>query len=327
MAIFIGNLNAQELSTEKELKTEELPSIEPVKNLQILDPLDPIDISTRNITMTGYLRGGGPGNALDINTGNGTIDIGAQNGSWAHIYTSNPNFIFNKPIYTVNGVFGSYSTSNLYLRTNGTNRMTILNSNGYVGIGTTAPLGDLHIYRSHLPNFILQNAISRLVIGIATNAGECDYSSKPGDVVYRSFTSAPQHGLIFNMADNNNDGKSYIKFTDDLRVIMGIFNDATVRVNGRLYAKEIHVKTNVWGDFVFDKDYALLSLSDLENYIKEHKHLPGVPSESEVIEKGINVSDMNVILMQKVEELTLYMIEQDKKIRELEKEVKELKNN
>ncbi|MEW6557403.1 MAG: hypothetical protein AB1349_08625 [Elusimicrobiota bacterium] len=69
----------------------------------------------------------------------GYIDIGPANPGWAHIYTDRPNFIFNKPVYSIGNAFSSYDTGNLYLQTGGTTRMTILNSNGNVGIGTTNP--------------------------------------------------------------------------------------------------------------------------------------------------------------------------------------------
>ncbi|HPS63504.1 MAG TPA: hypothetical protein PLK82_10615, partial [Bacteroidales bacterium] len=61
-------------------------------------------------------------------------------------------------------------------------------------------------------------------------------------------------------------------------------------------------------DYVFNKDYKLRSLYDVENFINTNKHLPGVPSEKEVVGKGLNLGDMNSVLLQKVEELTLYMI-------------------
>lgn len=100
---------------------------------------------------------------------------------------------------------------------------------------------------------------------------------------------------------------------------MAIYNNATVKIDGKLYAKEIEVKPNVWADYVFKPNYKLMPLNKSEGFIKENKHLPGIPTESEVTTDGINVAEMNAKLLQKVEELTLYIIEQQKQIDELKK--------
>lgn len=97
-------------------------------------------------------------------------------------------------------------------------------------------------------------------------------------------------------------------------------------VNGTIRAKEVKVETG-WADFVFAPDYQLPTLSEVEAHIKEHKHLPGIPTEAEVKENGTNLGEMNVKLLQKVEELTLYMIQQNKEIESLKKEVQQLRGN
>lgn len=79
--------------------------------------------------------------------------------------------------------------------------------------------------------------------------------------------------------------------------------------NGTVFANEVKVEVTKWSDFVFDKDYKLLSLEEVKAHIEEYKHLPDIPSEKEVIEEGINVSEMQAKLLQKIEELTLYVIE------------------
>jgi hypothetical protein len=91
-------------------------------------------------------------------------------------------------------------------------------------------------------------------------------------------------------------------------------------VTGKMIAEDITVKLQAnWPDFVFAKDYQLRPLSELETYIKANQHLPGIPSECELREKdGIAVSDMLTKQMQKIEELTLYIIELNKKVSELE---------
>ena len=84
------------------------------------------------------------------------------------------------------------------------------------------------------------------------------------------------------------------------------------------------VKADVWSDYVFDSKYKLKSLDEIENFIKDNKHLPDVPSAKQVIEQGIDVAQMNAILLKKVEELTLLMIEQNKIIKNLQSKVNEI---
>lgn len=91
-------------------------------------------------------------------------------------------------------------------------------------------------------------------------------------------------------------------------------------VNGIIRSKEVKIEATGWSDFVFDEKYQLPSLSEVENHIKEHKHLPDIPSEREVVENGISVGEMQAKLLQKIEELTLYVIEQDKKFNVLKQE-------
>jgi hypothetical protein len=74
-----------------------------------------------------------------------------------------------------------------------------------------------------------------------------------------------------------------------------------------------------WPDYVFHEDYKLLSLNEVEQYITENHHLPNVPSAAEVEANGVNIGEMNAILLQKVEELTLYIIDLQKQVDELKK--------
>lgn len=76
--------------------------------------------------------------------------------------------------------------------------------------------------------------------------------------------------------------------------------------------------SNGWADYVFEKDYKLMSLSDLSHFINKNGHLPEVPTTKEVIENGIELKEMNILLLKKVEELTLHAIEQQKRIEALE---------
>lgn len=92
-------------------------------------------------------------------------------------------------------------------------------------------------------------------------------------------------------------------------------------VNGSIRAKEIRVDNGTWADFVFDRKYKLTSLSDLDQYIKANHHLPEIPTAAEVQQNGIVLGEMNKLLLQKIEELTLHLINQQKQISALEKKV------
>jgi len=96
-------------------------------------------------------------------------------------------------------------------------------------------------------------------------------------------------------------------------------------VAGTIRAQEVKIEATGWSDFVFDEDYRLPALSEVENHIKAHKHLPDVPSEKQVIEEGVNVVEMQAKLLQKIEELTLYTIELEKKYNELKEELADIK--
>lgn len=99
--------------------------------------------------------------------------------------------------------------------------------------------------------------------------------------------------------------------------VNGRIKGNTLDINELIRAKEVKIQIPDWSDFVFSPDYKLPSLSEVEKHIKEKQHLPDIPSEKEVIENGISVGEMQAKLLQKTEELTLYVIEQDKQIKEM----------
>ena len=91
-------------------------------------------------------------------------------------------------------------------------------------------------------------------------------------------------------------------------------------VGGKIIAEEVMVKTvGTWPDYVFGKDYPLKPLSEVENYIMAYGHLPEVPSAQEVKEKGVGLSKIDQVLLKKVEEMTLYILELEKRVKKLEK--------
>lgn len=98
--------------------------------------------------------------------------------------------------------------------------------------------------------------------------------------------------------------------------------------NGRVNSSSngnMGIKTSVLtADFVFEDNYHLPKLEDIEKHIKEKKHLPEIPSASQMEQEGLNIGEFQIKLLQKIEELTLYSIEQNKKIKELEDKIEQL---
>jgi hypothetical protein len=96
------------------------------------------------------------------------------------------------------------------------------------------------------------------------------------------------------------------------------------RFSGSVYAEDWVLGTEKWADFVFDEDYELMPLDELKLFISENKHLPNIPSESTVLKEGVSIKEMNIDLLQKVEELTLYLLNQQSQIDDLAAENKKL---
>ncbi|QKJ31062.1 hypothetical protein HQ865_15300 [Mucilaginibacter mali] len=102
--------------------------------------------------------------------------------------------------------------------------------------------------------------------------------------------------------------------------------DAKLAVNGTIHSKEVKVDLTGWPDFVFKPAYKLPSLAEVKTYIDKNQHLPDVPSAQEIAKDGLNIGEMNKLLMKKIEELTLYLIEEhDKNQKEIEQLKQQLK--
>ena len=105
---------------------------------------------------------------------------------------------------------------------------------------------------------------------------------------------------------------------------MRMDKNGNTEFHGTLRATKVNVDAKWWSDFVFADDYKLPSLAEVEAFIATNKHLPNVPSEAEVLENGIDITNMQAIQQQKIEELTLYTIDQEKRIAAQQKKLEEL---
>ena len=137
-------------------------------------------------------------------------------------------------------------------------------------------------------------------------------------------TAIFQEWFVVRMDGNVGIGTAQPTSTLDVN---GRIKSSSLDVSQLIRAKEVKIQIPDWSDFVFAPDYNLPSLTEVEQHIKEKQHLPDIPSEKEVKENGIDLGVMQAKLLQKIEELTLYVIEQDKKIVELQQKLDELKKD
>jgi len=198
-------------------------------------------------------------------------------------------------------------TSALLRLTNG-NYNTVLGFNGF--LNTLTANNNISVGYNNAPN--ANNASGNIYIG----NNIAPYNSQPSNELNIGNWIVGNNGTIgigqFNSqlpADGiAQDGERYKLFVKD-----GI---RTEKIKVDIAA------SNGWADYVFEKDYKLMSLNDLSQFINKNGHLPEVPSTKEAIENGIELKAMNILLLKKIEELTLHAIEQQKRIEVLEKKMK-----
>jgi hypothetical protein len=94
---------------------------------------------------------------------------------------------------------------------------------------------------------------------------------------------------------------------------------SALTVNGKILATEVEVVSNITSDYVFEAEYELMPLTELELFLRNNKHLPGIPSAAEFSQTGQNLGKMDDLLLRKIEELTLYILRQQTEIEQLKK--------
>lgn len=189
---------------------------------------------------------------------------------------------------------------------------------GYSGIGSTRSDGGLalgcNIYSRYnnddfkVARVSKSNSNGFSGIKLSRN-GEIDFFGKYGSVTFD------------DVANSNENIKMRISQLGDIGIGTLNMSDSSgsykLSVNGKVRASEVKVYTG-WADFVFKKEYDLPTLEEVEKHIKAKGHLQDIPNAKEVKENGVFLGEMNSKLLQKIEELTLYTIQQEKRINSLE---------
>lgn len=201
---------------------------------------------------------------------------------------------------------GNHAFSQLYAPT------ATPSTNNYVGIGTGVgtpqALLDIKSHNSQQTNSLLRIKHPEIY----------------------SFGGTPTSALLIQGTDINNNVNTHFQVNNSGYVSIGTDDAALgylLSVKGKIMAEEVRVMLQAnWPDYVFTQDYPLLQLSQVESFIKENGHLPEIPSAAVVQENGLDLGEMDAKLLRKIEELTLYMIELEKRNTDLESRLLNLEN-
>jgi hypothetical protein len=198
---------------------------------------------------------------------------------------------------------------------------------GYVGIGTTSPGARLSVdLNTALNNYpVAQFFNSQITNGQSTYFTMGQSTSTNNSFIFEydhNNTSSTRKLQIYAYESGGNQ----FTLLANGNVGIGTSNPGAymLAVKGNVHAQQVNVDLTGWADYVFKKDYALPSLTEVKTYIDKNHHLSEIPSEKEIAKDGLNLGEMNKLLLKKVEELTLYLIEKDKQINEQDKRINSL---
>lgn len=285
------------------------------------------------------LTGGGGANAqsaLDLSTS----DVGSGIPGTRIVATDDGNY----------GASIDFESKQPGAITNALQSRLYISNNGSIGIGTTSPSYKFHTEGSGFFNGDLTLGAQTSTTGYGKKIDFGNNSNSDPMWISHYNVSSDVSELRVNISDESNTNDQFVVgYTSASNaqwypVMMvnasgnvGIGTTDTkgykLAVNGEAIFTKAKVKPyENWPDYVFQTNYRLRPLSDVEQYIKQHHHLPGVPSAEEVEKNGLDLGDNQATLLKKIEELTLYAIEQNKKqdvqrqeFQELSRQVKELK--
>ncbi len=255
------------------------------------------DSPKEKLHIAGAIRGDGTAGSLRIRTEHGTLTLGAQDTTSALFSTDRQTFRFDKDVTFDKSLF----LSTLEAKNGWQYSYLHWNAHSLV-MGTPA-------------GHYAHNAIE-LRPGGAENQAENLYSSM---VMYTAIGLNQQIKKI----ELHTEGNCW--FNNNGNVGIGTDNPLyDLDVNGTIHAKEILVSVSDGADFVFGEDYQLRPLNEVNAFIQENKHLPEIQSAADMQQNGVSVNNFQIQLLQKIEELTLYIIQQDQQIQELKQQINSL---
>lgn len=235
-----------------------------------------------------------------------TMFTGFNSSGWSHIGqdAGGNQIIIGEGIGGVSAAIGTSSNHALRFTTNNTGKLSIYpGGEVVVGSNATGSFGKFTVET-------LNNSYGISHLGEGGNI----LATRMGGTSAGIGTFSPTNMRIFS------GGTSAI-FIAAATANVGIGTDNPtykLSVNGNIRSKEVVVETG-WADYVFDKKYKLSPLNEVERFILQNKHLPNIPSANEIEKTGLLLGDTQKKMMEKIEELTLYMIEANKRIEKLEK--------
>lgn len=218
-------------------------------------------------------------------------------------------------------------SNSAFIKSNGT---AFFKGNVGIGTGSTSPTVPLQVAGNSILNGNVK--VNSLTMTASAGAGKVLTSDAAGNATWQTpaaggsgwaiggNTGTTDHKLgTINATDlqlmTNNDVKMRIGANGNVGIgVTTVGSDYKLYVNGHLKAKKIRIDANGWADYVFAPSYSLMPLPELEKFIRAYRHLPEIPTAAEVEKEGIDVGNNHTLLLKKIEELTLYIIEQNKKL-------------
>ncbi len=232
-----------------------------------------------------------------------------------------------------NGIRLKYDGGNNFIsfdgRTGGLYNYSILtiNRSGSVGVGTSSPLGAFHVHSSDQNNTVY-------ITPTASQSGDSasvllaeDDGARYG--MYWMYDGFGNEMELWGKSGTLRYGPHMLINRNTGNVAIGGENFATgykLSVEGKVICEEVKVSMQVdWPDYVFNENYKLMPLRGLKKFINDNKHLPNIPTADDVRSSGVELGEMQRLLLEKVEELSLYIIQQDERITDLEEKLSKTK--